>query len=153
MESNLQPPWSDAEPYRLHLAMTTAYREELLTVLREVPHQIDTLDNHLFSPIGYAAFLGHVDAIQILHAHGANVNVRMLGGKTPLMLAMLGKEIECVKQLLACGADVSLVDANDKNVLDIAVALGHMDIAMVLVENGARFSTQATLIKRLPRAT
>jgi uncharacterized protein len=58
------------------------------------------------TPLYYAAFTGAENATQLLLQRGAAVDVRCVGGSTPLMVA---KTAPVVKLLLAAGADAAAV--------------------------------------------
>ena len=60
------------------------------------------------------------------------------GGLTPLLFAVRQGSMEAVDVLLAAGADVNQLSAGDKSSpLVIALANGHFDIAMHLLDKGA----------------
>jgi uncharacterized protein len=60
------------------------------------------------------------------------------GGLTPLLFAVRQGSMEAVDTLLAAGADVNQLSAGDKSSpLLIALANGHFDIAMHLLDKGA----------------
>ena len=60
------------------------------------------------------------------------------GGLTPLLFAVRQGSMEAVDVLLGAGADVNQVSAGDKSSpLVLAIANGHFDVAMHLLEKGA----------------
>jgi ankyrin repeat protein len=59
------------------------------------------------------------------------------GGFTPLLYAARGGCLECVKQLLAGGADIDLPDPEAVTPLILAITTFHFDVADYLVEAGA----------------
>jgi ankyrin repeat protein len=109
------------------------------------------------TPLFYAAFELDEEMIRQLLAHGADVNIRMIEGRTPLlaMLWFLGEEpglylrlpakhekiTHIVTMLLDAGADVNAVDAQGNNALLYAVGLVHYDLFHTLLERGATLDT------------
>ena len=59
------------------------------------------------------------------------------GGFTPLLYAARGGCLECVKRLVAAGADLNLPDPEAVTPLILAITTFHFDIADYLVEAGA----------------
>ncbi len=68
---------------------------------------------------------------------GAPVNASVYGW-SPLMIAVMQKDIELVKLLIDAGAEQNQVEAFDQgNALIIAISLEQEEIAQLLLENGA----------------
>jgi ankyrin repeat protein len=59
------------------------------------------------------------------------------GSMTPLLYAARDGKLDAVKLLLAAGADVNEVEANDITVLLMAIGNNRMDVARFLIQNGA----------------
>ncbi len=59
------------------------------------------------------------------------------GGLTPLQYAARDGRLETVKMLLASGADINAVEANDITPLITAITNNHPDVATYLIEQGA----------------
>jgi ankyrin repeat protein len=108
------------------------------------------------SALMWAAAQLQPDMISVLLAAGANVDARGAvrtwqrritaegrpkdmnhGGFTPLLYAARGGCLECVKRLVASGADVNLPDPEAVTPLILAITTFHFDIADFLVEAGA----------------
>jgi ankyrin repeat protein len=68
---------------------------------------------------------------------GANPNLKLLLGETPLMVASRVGKAEVVEQLLVKGADVNAHAARGQTALMWAVAQRHADVVKVLVAKGA----------------
>ncbi len=68
------------------------------------------LENERNPILTIAAQLGSVDAALLLLRHDADVDIRDHDGKTPLMFAVVSKNIQLVDLLVRHGADVSLTD-------------------------------------------
>jgi ankyrin repeat protein len=59
------------------------------------------------------------------------------GGLTPLLLAVRENRTESVRLLMAAGADVNLVLANDTSPLSMAIQNAHYELASFLLDQGA----------------
>ena len=57
---------------------------------------------------------------------------------TPLMIAAIGGQVECLKELIAAGADVNKRDADDRTALIFASEKGRTDCVKALITVGAR---------------
>jgi ankyrin repeat protein len=103
------------------------------------------------TPLLRAARAGDVEAMKLLLARGALVDLPQVGGVTPLMAAVglnnpidtRGKfrtEIDALataELLLDSGADVNARDARGRTALHAAAAQGYNDVVKYLVEQGA----------------
>jgi len=86
-----------------------------------------------------AAAIGHMDALErALQAPGA-VNAFAYDGWTPLHLAAFFGRRAAAERLLSAGADLSAVSRNalHNTPLHAAVAGGHVDVSVLLIEAGA----------------
>ena len=59
-----------------------------------------------WTPVCRAAYYGHVDAIEMLHVCGADVNKADAQGRSPVCLAAKNGHVDVIKFLHKCGADV-----------------------------------------------
>jgi hypothetical protein len=78
--------------------------------------------------LGVAAFLGRVEAMQLLLEHGANVGAENLDGSTPLSMACFGKSAAAAAVLLVYGGD----DVETSDAATDAHATGAVDVISVL---------------------
>jgi TolB-like protein/ankyrin repeat protein/class 3 adenylate cyclase len=102
-----------------------------------------------------AAFKNYGAIARLLIEAGADIEIRSRiishqfrdYGSTPLILAVRTGSTEVVEVLIAAGADVNVRDlfARDRwAVLHWAAELGHLDIATLLVANGANIDTASS---------
>ncbi|WP_165227137.1 ankyrin repeat domain-containing protein [Aquisphaera insulae] len=80
---------------------------------------------------------GDVDAIRTLVDAGADVNARLSGGKTPLLIAVEQGYTQAVEMLLAAGADPNKRDADDLTPLMAAIEANRLEFVRLLLAAGA----------------
>ena len=111
---------------------------------KEHPTQgIDYQDHMFLTPIFSAAQEGHVDVVQELLNFGANPNHFCydsgweISNGSPLYVASrLGHNV-IVQTLLKHGAEVNLKSDKNKTALQIAIENSHLEVIVMLLENGA----------------
>ncbi|KAF7250297.1 Ankyrin repeat family A protein 2 [Varanus komodoensis] len=77
------------------------------------------------SALSLACSKGYTDIIKMLLDCGVDVNEYDWNGGTPLLYAVHGNHVKCVKILLEHGADPTIETDSGYNSMDLAVALGH----------------------------
>lgn len=70
--------------------------------------------------------------------HGASVNVQSQSGFTPLYMSAQENHDECVKYLLAKGANPALATEDGFTPLAVAMQQGHDKVVAVLLESDTR---------------
>ena len=86
------------------------------------------------APIQSATAARHHKIVRMLLEHGADPNIRELGGYTPLHAAAQNGDEEMIRVLLFGGADLSLASNNGKTALDLAMDAGHEKASLLLGE-------------------
>jgi ankyrin repeat protein len=81
-----------------------------------------------WSPIGYAAFQGHLEVVRFLLDSGADVDARAPNQATPLMFAARNGHIEVARLLIERGADVDLKSDTGASAMVWAAERGNTDI-------------------------
>jgi ankyrin repeat protein len=112
---------------------------EVIRVLLEagVPVEVKERQGLLRTTLGVAADEGHVEAVELLLAHGANPN-HLSWNNTPLLLSPASSgHCAVVKALLARGAQVRQSDRNGSTPLEVAARNGHLACVIALLEAGA----------------
>lgn len=93
------------------------------------------------TPLHDAALTGNVDLVEVLIAHGADVDARDVQGHTPLHLAIQEGHTKVAKVLIVNGADVNarLVDdaGVDMTPLYLSIILGRRAVESLLLDSGA----------------
>jgi ankyrin repeat protein len=85
-----------------------------------------------------AALKGHVDVIEVLLAHQADVNSRDAQGATPLHDAALSGQLAAAEFLLDHGAETDARDSeNGATPLHRAASWGRRDVVELLLKHGA----------------
>ena len=97
------------------------------------------------TPLHIAAQSGLPSASLLLLEHGAPINALDNKQQTPLMRALLWKHKNIISLLLSRnGIDVNLQDMNGNCALGLALEMGEMEFAKMLVERGADVNTRAS---------
>jgi ankyrin repeat protein len=105
--------------------------------------------NNGYTPLALAEFAtNHSKMVQLLIAHGADVNLRGITGTTPLYWAVLRDQKDDEKFLLDHGADPNLTNAFGDTPLICAVQLGYLSLVQPLVEKGADVNAQNQSLMR-----
>ena len=84
-----------------------------------------------------AACLGDLKLLQQLIKKGADVNMKTLDERTPLMCAARGGHLDVVKALIALGADVNAKTIYGHTALMEAAEKGNLGIVKALLDKGA----------------
>jgi ankyrin repeat protein len=91
-----------------------------------------------YTPLDLAEFAtNHNKVLQLLVAHGADVNARAASGATPLFWAVMRDQKDDVKFLLDHGANPNIPDTYGDTILDCALHLGFQSTVGLLVDKGA----------------
>jgi len=129
-------------------AAAIAWDVPRLRLLLEFGADVETKDTGGHNPLYRVANGGGNEedgraAIELLIAHGANVNqVTGVGGMTPLHMAARRGTVGIAEALLAAGAKVDARDSNRETPLRRAVNCGKPDVARLLIAHGANPQTQ-----------
>jgi ankyrin repeat protein len=148
-------------PGSIHSAAYRGDVADISEILEKNPWLIDTLDRAGLTPLHYAANGGHIDAVNVLLARGADVEAERIGGFTALHDAIVKKhrnvaqllvshggkihdemsaayvDKQTVQLLLDLGADVNKRDKRGMSPLDEAAFRGNTDVLQLLLDHGA----------------
>ncbi len=80
---------------------------------------------------------GNLEAVRLLLAKLAGINIQDENGSTALMMAAINGHVDVVKALLAKGADVNVKDLAGWTALMRASRWGHVDVVKALLAKGA----------------
>jgi ankyrin repeat protein len=93
---------------------------------------ISERDMELNTPLHYAVERDHKEIVELLIEHGAEI--------TNFHLAVYVGSIDKVKVFLGQGIDINAKGYRGKTAIDIAMSNGHIDIASLLIDKGAKAS-------------
>jgi ankyrin repeat protein len=91
------------------------------------------------------AVFGEAAAVKFTLDHGANVHIKDVEGRTPLMMAANSDRVplEAVKLLVDHGSDVNARNLAGQSVLDMARLHGNTSVVALLTKSGAKGSAPA----------
>ena len=104
-------------------------------ILLEHGIEVDSRDNHRFTPLYAASEKGHFEVAKLLIENGANVNIQGMRNYSPLHVAS-----EIVELLLKHGAKVDCVQEKDWTPLHLACLKKRAEIVNLLLEHNANTS-------------
>lgn len=104
--------------------------------------EANSLDKYGIPILIKAAESGHLNVVQYLVKHGADINVRTKFENTALMGASLFGYLDIVKYLVAQGADVNDQNVGGETALMRAAVQRHLGIVKYLFHNGANINAQ-----------
>ena len=121
-----------------------AYEGDLKKV-REIidrdPNQINVQDAQGFTPLHLASSKGHIEIVEFLLDHGADIELEIFNGDTPLLVAARyarhGKQYETIKTLLEHGAKVNHKDEDGRAALHDAAMYSGKEVINLLISYGA----------------
>ena len=131
----------------LHKAAELGRLDIIKFAILETP--IDTRNySYGRTPLHIAAQKGQTEAVKLLVANGANINIKddqRWGSNTPLHLAASSGQVEAVKTLVSLGANILVKDRDGKLPINSAKDNGHS--AVVAYLNNARSEKPANSFK------
>ncbi len=120
-------------------AAATGNARRLKTILGQSRARVNDANAEGFTPLGLAAFFGHVEAVKVLLEHGAEVNRKPPSRfqNTALDAAVAGDRGDVVRVLLAAGGDPNVRSEANYTTLHKAAAHGNLEIVRLLLDRGA----------------
>jgi ankyrin repeat protein len=133
--STIRPVKPEAVP--LYYAARLGFQDLAEHLIAEYPEHVNARGGKEMTPIHAAASGGHVDILQLLQGHGADLGSRNKHGETPLHGASWSGKLDAGQCLLDLGADVNARNEDDWTPLFHAVFHGYTEFARMLLERGA----------------
>jgi ankyrin repeat protein len=123
----------------LHEAAATGNARRLKTILGQSRTRVNAPNPEGFTPLGLAAFFGHLDALKVLLENGADVNATSPSrfANTALDAAVAGDHPDVVKALLAARGNPNVRSEANFTPLHKAAEHGNLEIVRMLLDSGA----------------
>ena len=102
---------------------------------------LEAQDTYGRKPLHYAAMHGHADVCETLLKHGVDATAVDMDGQTPLIQGVVAGNASCVEVLVKyVGTQILETSAisNDLIPLSLACQHGRLDVARLLLKNGAK---------------
>jgi ankyrin repeat protein len=114
--------WGTDEPFKTDWQPSQS-TIKIIEQLLEAGINVNIADDLGYAPIHEAVFGdgGYLTALRTLLKHHADANAVTNDKTTPLMLAAMAGELECMQTLLSQGADLRRVDSQGKTAADYAI--------------------------------
>lgn len=112
---------------------------QLDRILRVDPHAVQSFSSDGFTPLGYAAYFGHLEAVRRLLRAGASPNVASRNPLSvmPLHSALAEQRKEMARVLVEAGADVGAAQGDGWTPLHYCAYSGDVETARYLIDHGA----------------
>ena len=129
----------------IHKAAYEGDLEKVKEIIDRDPNQINVQDATDFTPLHLASGKGHIEIVEFLLNHGADINAESLLGDTPLIIAAWyakdGK-YETIKTLLEHGAKVNNKNKRGRTALHQAAMHSSKEVINLLISYGADFNAK-----------
>ena len=121
----------------LYYASLCGFRRLAEHIISVHPEQVNATGGRRHSPLAAALFKGHFRVANLLHQHGAFVNVPDHNNQTLLQAASADGRIDSVRWLLDHGADTNSQPDDYGAPIHLATANGHLEVIQMLLEHNA----------------
>ncbi len=121
----------------IHKAAYKGDLKKVKEIIGRDPNEINVQDAQGFTPLHLASGKGHIEIVEFLLNHGADIELEIFNGVTPLMLAAQYVTNETIKTLLEHGAKVNHKDENGRTALHDAAMYSGKEVINLLISYGA----------------
>ncbi len=121
----------------IHKAAYKGDLKEVKEISDRDPNERNVQDAQGFTPLHLASGKGHIEIVEFLLNHGADIELEIFNGVTPLMLAAQYVTNETIKTLLEHGAKVNHKDKHGRTALHDAAMYRGKEIMNLLISYGA----------------
>jgi ankyrin repeat protein len=101
------------------------------------PEQVNEVGGRIVAPLPAALYRGHFNIADLLHRHGAAVDVRGIYDGPPLHSASIAGRIDVMRWLLDHGADANTQEERRWTPLHLASLHGQLEVIQLLLGHGA----------------
>ena len=124
----------------IHHAAYEGDLKKVKEIIDRDPNEINVQDAQGFTPLHLASGKGHIEIVEFLLNHGADIELEIFNGDTPLLVAAryarYGK-YETIKTLLEHGAKVNHKDKHGRAALHDAAMYSGKEVINLLISYGA----------------
>lgn len=123
----------------IYEASATGRAGRVRSLLKANPDLANAFAPDGFTPLGLAAFFGHVEAVKVLLDGGAQVNASSRNAlkAVPLRSAAVAGHLDIARLLIARGADVNAKGEGGQTPLHEVAGGGRIEFARLLLDHGA----------------
>jgi ankyrin repeat protein len=126
------------EAASMYCAAHCGFHDVLEKLIREHPEHVGARGGPFGTPLHAASRMNHLEVVQSLLRHGADVNAPGVWGRTPLLFASVQGHLEVARWLLEHGANVNAKDKDDDwTSLHLSAMNGHFEIVRTLLKHNA----------------
>lgn len=120
-------------------AAATGRAARVRALLKSKPGLANAFAPDGFTPLGLAAFFGHLQAVKVLLDGGARVNTSSMNAlkAVPLRSAAVAGHLDIARLLVARGADVNARGEGGQTPLHEVAGEGRIEFARLLLDHGA----------------
>ncbi|XP_067100698.1 ankyrin repeat and SAM domain-containing protein 3 isoform X1 [Osmerus mordax] len=129
-------------PLDLHTACSIGQYDVVSKCIKKGEVNLDNKNFGGWTPLMYAAYIGHDNIANLLLEAGVSVNATTGKGLTPLMLAASCGNESIAYFLLQQGADLELKDSRGWTALLHCTSTGHQQMAKFLLDNHANINVR-----------
>ena len=128
----------------LYYASLCGFHELAAHIIVEHPEQVHARGGLNHSPLVAALHKGHFNVAELLHQHGAALDVTCSDNRTPLQAASADGLIDVARWLLEHGADTEVKNKYYSTPLHLASSSGRLGIIRLLLDHFAEIEAENT---------
>ena len=145
---DLDEDWNEFADFRedrgspLYYASLCGFRDLAAHIIAEHPEQVNQRCGRNHSPLAAALYTRHLDIAELLHQHGADVDLRCHRRYATLLYAasFSKKDVHIVRWLLGHGSDAESENEHGRTPIMAAAMCGHLETVQALLEHGIRIN-------------
>uniref|UniRef100_A0AAR2KAI1 SAM domain-containing protein n=1 Tax=Pygocentrus nattereri TaxID=42514 RepID=A0AAR2KAI1_PYGNA len=137
-------------PLDLHTACSIGQYDVVVECIRRGDVDMDAKNLGGWTPLMYAAYIGHDNIVNLLLESGVSVNASTAKGLTPLMLAASCGNERIANFLLQKGAELERKDGRGWTALLHSTSTGHQQMVKFLLDNNANANVKEPVLGFTP---